>query len=167
MYTGGALDLDVHLGPLRVAVLQAAHKWKDIGRALPGVTEGNIQSIRFNEDSECLNAVLSKWIKTGCAKTNDLLEALEEPTVGRTDIANKIRNLKGEERAKVGLDIYSGRLSQSLIISRNEKCYNFARVLLEYCPQSTGLKPINSNVVILGMYKKNKSLCCHGNHKCA
>ena len=105
MYIGGVLDLDVHLDPLRMAVLQAAHKWKDIGRALPGVTEGNIQSIRCNEDSECLIAVLSKWINTGRAKTNDLLEALEEPTVGRTDIANKIRDLKGEERAKVGLDI--------------------------------------------------------------
>ena len=86
-------------------MLEAAYQWKDIGRALPGVTEGNIQSIRFSEDSECLNAVLSKWIITGRAKTNDLLEALEEPTVGRTDIANTIRNLKGEERAKVGLDI--------------------------------------------------------------
>ena len=105
MYIGGVLDLDVHLGPLRGAVFQAAHKWKDIGRALPGVTEGYIRSIRSSEDSECLNDVLSKWINTGRAKTTDLLKALEEPTVSRTDIANKIRDLKGEERAKVGLDI--------------------------------------------------------------
>lgn len=99
----GVLDLDIHLQPLKKAVLEVAYEWKNIGRSLPGVTEGNIRSIRFREDNECLNEVLSKWIATGNAKTTDLLTALEDPPVSRTDIANKIRALEGEERANVGL----------------------------------------------------------------
>ena len=66
-----------------------------------------LQSIKFDrelhEDNDRLNEVLSKWMHSGQATIDQLLEALVDPCVGRGDIAKKIRSLKGVERGKVGL----------------------------------------------------------------
>ena len=97
------LSEDKHLQSVNRAVLEARAEWKKIGRAL-GMSEGIIKSIRDPDDGECLHEVLTKWIHTGKATIYDLLEALDDPTVARADIAKRIRALKGEERIKVGLD---------------------------------------------------------------
>ena len=84
------------------AVYEARSKWRNIGRSLR-VSAGTIASIRDPDDGECLHAVLTSWIQTGDAVIQDLLRALENITVGREDIAIKIRERKGEDRTRVGL----------------------------------------------------------------
>ena len=102
------LDINKHLHHVRNALLDAAPLWYDIGQAL-GIPPGTLQSIKFDkelhEDNDRLNEVLSKWMHSGQATIDQLLEALVDPSVDRGDIANKIRSLKGsgEERIKVGL----------------------------------------------------------------
>ena len=103
MHRHTVLSEDKHLQSVNHAVLKARAEWKKIGRAL-GLSVGIIKSIHDPDDGECLHDVLTKWIYTGKATIYDLLEALEDPTVARRDIANEIRDLKGEERSKVGLD---------------------------------------------------------------
>ena len=88
---------------MKRAVWDARHQWKNIGREL-GLSEGTIQSIHEPDDGECLHQVLLRWMKTGRATINDLLEALEDPTVDHRDIANKIRALKGDYRINIGLE---------------------------------------------------------------
>lgn len=101
--TPGVLSVNTHLILVRDKVLEAASCWKDIGRGLPSITEGFISSTS-GSDNECLYKVLSKWMHTGNAKISDLLNALEQPAVGRKDIANDIRALKGKpEGDKLGL----------------------------------------------------------------
>ena len=84
------------------AVYEARSKWRNIGRSLK-VSEGTIASIHHSDDGECLHAVLTSWIQTGSAVIQDLLHALENITVGREDIAIKIRQREGEDRTSVGL----------------------------------------------------------------
>ena len=89
---------------MKLAVLNAACKWKDIGRAL-GLPDGTIQSLDHGpDDHECLHRALSNWICNGEATIYQLLTALGDPTVKRLDIANQIRARKGKERINVGLD---------------------------------------------------------------
>lgn len=98
------LTIDAHLKHVKLAILAAASKWKDIGRALD-LTDDHVKTLDHGpDDKECLHRALSAWIHTGKATVYDLLKALEDPTVERRDIANQIRNLKGEERINVGLD---------------------------------------------------------------
>ena len=65
------------------------------------MSEVTIASIHYSDDGECLHAVLASWIQTGNAVIQDLLRALENKTVGREDIAIKIRQLEGEARTRV------------------------------------------------------------------
>ena len=103
-YIGGVLSVNTHLQPVRAVVLEAACKWKDIGRSLPGITQGFIDGTHENDAGECLYKVLSKWMHTGKATIYHLLSALEHPTVGLNDIAINIRALKGTpEGSKLGL----------------------------------------------------------------
>ena len=95
--------MDDHLRYVKEAVWQARAQWKNIGRSL-GLSEGAIQSIHDQDDSECLHAVLLIWIHTGNATINDLLDALENRTVGRRDLAHNIRALKGKDRINIGLE---------------------------------------------------------------
>ena len=87
---------------MKKAIFSARAQWKNIGRAL-ALSEGTIDSIHEPEDSEGLHKVLKKWMGTGRAKTQDLLEALEDKTVGRGDIAKELRAREGKERTEVGL----------------------------------------------------------------
>ena len=96
--------MDKHLRHVKRAVWEARTQWKNIGRSLPGLSEGTIQSIHEANDGECLHQVLLRWMKTGRATINDLLEALEDPTVDHRDIANNIRALKGKDRINIGLE---------------------------------------------------------------
>ena len=103
-YIGGVLSVNLHLNPVRAAVSEAANKWADIGRSLPDITEGFIASTKGVDDYDCLRKVLSKWMHTSKATIDDLLSALEDPSVGRNDIARDIRALKGTpDGAKLGL----------------------------------------------------------------
>ena len=95
--------MDDHLVRVKLAVWQVRTQWREIGRLL-GLSEGTIQSIHEPHDGVCLHAVLSLWMQTGGATINDLLKALEDKTVGRHDIANKIRAREGEDRIEVGLE---------------------------------------------------------------
>ena len=101
------LEVNKHLHPLKNALLDAAYLWFPLGQAL-GILPGTLESIKFDRelhgDNDRLNEVLSKWIHSGQATIDQLLEALDsDPSVKRPDVANKIRSLKGEERIKVGL----------------------------------------------------------------
>ena len=95
------LNVNKHLHHVRNALLGAAYQWKDIGRALE-LPDGTIRSIR-GEDNECLNDVLTKWMHSGKATVEQLLDALKDPSVKRGDIVSEILDLKGERRSKVGL----------------------------------------------------------------
>ena len=92
-----------HLRHVKRAVWEARTQWKNIGRSLR-LSEGTIQSIHGADDGECLHIVLSIWMQTGRATINDLLDALEDVTVARHDIALNIRALKGKDRIKIGLE---------------------------------------------------------------
>ena len=89
--------------PIKEAIWDARAKWKDIGRKLK-LTEGDIEAIHEHDDGECLHKVLSQWMHTGGAKINDLLKALENRIVNRSDLAEQIQSRVGENRDKVGLD---------------------------------------------------------------
>ena len=67
------------------------------------MAEGDICSIHFHDDGECLNTVLCMWMGTGNATIHHLLNALEDVTVRRSDIANTILARRGKTRTDVGL----------------------------------------------------------------
>ena len=95
------LNVDKHLHHVRNVLLGAAYQWRDIGRALE-LPDGTLRSIR-GEDNECLNEVLTKWMHSGKATIDQLLDALNDPSVKRGDIVSQILALKGDMRSKVGL----------------------------------------------------------------
>ena len=99
---GIVLAVDTDLRPVKSAIWQSRTSWRDIGRALD-LSEGTIDSIKEPNDGESLHMVLKKWMQTGKATIQDLLTALEDRTVDRTDIANEVRTLKGKNRTAVGL----------------------------------------------------------------
>ena len=47
------------------------------------------------DDDESLHQILTRWIHAGNATIQDLVIALEHPTVGRKDIAGRLRSQKG------------------------------------------------------------------------
>ena len=96
--------MDKHFIHVKHVVWGARAQWKNIGRSLPGLSEGAIQSINEPHDGECLHMVLSLWMKTDRATINDLLKALEDITVGHRDIADEIRALNGRDRINIGLE---------------------------------------------------------------
>ena len=103
LFAGGTtLEVDTHLLPVKRAIWQARSDWREIGRGL-GVAKGDIRSIHFHDDGECLNRVLCMWMETGSATIHHLLNALEDVTVGRSDIANTILARRGKDRTDVGL----------------------------------------------------------------
>ena len=87
---------------MKSTVFKARSQWKAISRAI-GLTEDTIDSIHDQDDGECLHKVLSVWMHSGGATIHGLLDALEDVTVDRRDIADKIRSLKDEDRTRVGL----------------------------------------------------------------
>ena len=97
------LEIDIHLQSVKGAIWEARSKWREIGRLLPGVTDGTIDAIHELNDSESLHRVLSVWIQTGKANIHNLLNALKDKTVGRTDIAKTICLRKGKEKTDIGL----------------------------------------------------------------
>lgn len=99
---GTVLDVNKHLHPVKNAVLEAASQWREIGQALPHISEGMLSRIR-GEDAYCLNKMLSIWMHSGQATLDQLLKALEDPSVRRGDIVAEIQAFKGDKRSKVGL----------------------------------------------------------------
>ena len=87
---------------MKSTVFKARSQWKAISRAI-GLTEDTIDSIHDQDDGECLHKVLSVWMHSGGATIHGLLDALEDITVARHDIAHNIRSLKDEDRTRVGL----------------------------------------------------------------
>ena len=96
------LAIDTHLRHVKNAIFEARSQWKEIGRSL-NLSDGTIRSIHESDDGERLHQVLSLWIQAGSATIHNLLNALEDVSVGRNDIANEIRSLKSEQRVNVGL----------------------------------------------------------------
>ena len=92
---------------MKNALLGAAYQWNEIGQALD-IPHGTLKSIelkkQLHDDNARLNEVLSKWMHSGEATIDRLLEALVDPGVKRNDIATKIRDLKGDMRRNVGLE---------------------------------------------------------------
>ena len=99
--TGIVLNVNEHLHPVKNAVLEAAHQWFAIGQVLH-ISDGTLRSIR-GEDAHCLNEMLTKWMHSGKATIDQLLAALEDPSVRRGDIVAAIRAFEGDKRSKVGL----------------------------------------------------------------
>ena len=103
--SGIVLNVNTHLRHVKNALLDAAYLWNEIGQALD-ITPGTLTSIgrqyRGN-DNESLNEMLTKWMHGGKATMNQLLEALEDPSVKRHDIVLEIEALKGDKRRRVGL----------------------------------------------------------------
>lgn len=99
------LSVDTHLRHVKNSLLGAANQWRDIGQTLNLIprTLRSIGRSHHDNDSECLNEVLAKWMHSGKATIDQLLEALEDPAVQRNDIAAEIRALKGDKRNRVGL----------------------------------------------------------------
>ena len=101
------LDANKHLRHVKNAVLDAAYLWFPLGQALD-IPQGTLKTIdsdrKFHEENDRLNEMLSKWMHSGEATIDRLLEALVDPSVDRNDIAIKIRDLKGDKRRKVGLE---------------------------------------------------------------
>ena len=102
LFTDVVLTVDSHLRPVKRAIWESRVHWRNIGRALD-LTEGSIDSIHEPDDGESLHKVLKKWMESDKAMMHDLLMALDDVTVGRMDIAEKIRELKGKARTEVGL----------------------------------------------------------------
>lgn len=86
---------------MKNAVLDAAYQWFEIGQALD-IPPGTLKTFH-GEDPYCLNEMLTVWMHSGKATIDQLLQALEDPGVGRHDIVNDIRALKGDRRCRVGL----------------------------------------------------------------
>ena len=95
------LDVNMHLHHVKNAVLDAAYLWREIGQALY-IRDGTLRSIR-GKDNHCLNEMLTKWMHSGKATIEQLLEALQDPSVKRGDIVAEIRAFEGDKRSKVGL----------------------------------------------------------------
>ena len=93
------LKVEPHLQYLKRVIFDARWQWRAIGRVL-GLSD---YTIHHQDDGECLHEVLSIWMHSGGATIHDLLDALEDITVARHDIAHKIRSLKDEDRTRVGL----------------------------------------------------------------
>ena len=103
--SGIVLNVNTHLRHVKNALLDAAYQWNEIGQALD-ITPGTLRSIgrqyRGN-DNECLNEMLTRWMHGGKSTMDQLLEALEDPSVRRDDIVRQIKALKGDKKSRVGL----------------------------------------------------------------
>ena len=92
---------------MKNSLLDAAYLWFPLGQALD-IPQGTLKTIdldrKFHEENDRLNEMLSKWMHSGEATIDRLLEALVDPGVKRNDIATKIRDLTGSMRRKVGLE---------------------------------------------------------------
>lgn len=89
------LTVNDHLRHVKGLIWDARRCWRNIGRALD-LSDYTIDSIREPDDGESLHKVLKTWMESGKATISDLINALEDHTVGHRDIANKIRSLKDE-----------------------------------------------------------------------
>ncbi len=91
----------MHLRHIINATWEARSKWKMIGREL-GLTEGDIEAINTNYHNveDKYEDVLKKWMHTGKAKTNQLIDALRSLTVSKDDIADEILGIDDEQKRK-------------------------------------------------------------------
>ena len=89
------LNAEKDLFTVRSAILDAKAKWQYIGEAL-GLSPGFIAGIHTSGPDPALSGlttILTEWMqRSKNASIYKLLAALEDPTVGRTDIADKIRS---------------------------------------------------------------------------
>ena len=109
LFTDGFIVLKVHthLQTVKRAIWEARAEWKAIGRAL-GLSEGTVDSIKEPNDDESLHVVIKKWLQTDNATFQDLINALEDPTVARNDIANDVRALEGRSTTEIARAIKEG-----------------------------------------------------------
>ncbi len=70
-----------------------------------GLTEGDVDAIdaNYQKVEDKYGYVLRKWMHTGKAKTDQLIDALRSPTVKRADIADMITASTGGRRKDLGL----------------------------------------------------------------
>ena len=95
--------MEDHLSPIRGAIHRARDQWLDIGRELH-LQEHDLIEIRndYTSDKECLYQMLRKWMQTGKATIEKLLEVLDNEIIGYRDLANEIRAYNPERRAQLG-----------------------------------------------------------------
>lgn len=91
------LEVSADLNWVRTDVWEARSQWRDTGRAL-NLTEGTISAVHEPDDGESLTVVIKLWMHSGKATTHTLLKALEDNSVARCDIANKLRKQQGIQR---------------------------------------------------------------------
>ena len=84
--------MDSDLRRVKGYIWEARAQWKNIGRAL-GIPDSTINTIH-EDDNESLHQILTHWIQSGNATIQDLVTALEDPTVDRRDIAHRLRSQK-------------------------------------------------------------------------
>ncbi len=102
----GILRVDVNFRHIRAVTWEVRSLWRQIGEEL-GLTEGDVDAIDANHHKveDKYGDVLKKWMHTGKAKTDQLIDALRSPTVKRADIADMITASTGEKRKTLGLPI--------------------------------------------------------------
>lgn len=99
------LNTDMHLRNVRGIVHKARVQWLDIGRGL-NVPDDDLDSIHkehHHDHSECLYRMLRKWMQSGKAQMEDLLDVLEEEIVGHKALVREIRGYSEEQKSKIGL----------------------------------------------------------------
>ena len=91
---------------IRTAIWAAREKWRAIGKGLeiPSYELDAIDAENRGTAGDKLEAVLTRWMHTGEAKVDQLLDVLKSPGLGKADIANDIlRTRDPEERRRLGL----------------------------------------------------------------
>ena len=94
------VDEDIYLdllSSIKIVIWDARAKWRDICRKFE-LTEKDISAIHKRNNGQCLEMVLSKWMQTGKATFEELINTLQN--VGSADIA---RTLREENHAETGL----------------------------------------------------------------
>ncbi|XP_064405771.1 uncharacterized protein LOC135350856 isoform X3 [Halichondria panicea] len=102
------LNVGMHLQNVRTTVHRARLQWKNIGRGL-NVPDDDLESIHEEHckdqdfHAECLYYTLKKWMQSGIARIEDLLDVLEGEIVGHKDLVQEIRQQNEEQKRKIGL----------------------------------------------------------------
>lgn len=66
-------------------------QWLDVGLAL-GIDKDSLDTmVHKGNDDTCYTEVLTVWIRRGTATLTNMKAALEDPTVGRQDIALSLK----------------------------------------------------------------------------
>ena len=100
------LQDNIHLQYIRKTILGAQTKWREIGKGL-GISSCDLDAMDVENRTAGgkLEAVLTRWMHTGAAKIDQLLDVLKSPDLDETGIANDIlRTRDPEKRRRLGLN---------------------------------------------------------------